>query len=557
MIKIDETYSDYRIDNEEGYPGGKAVPASSPESVDGTPFKADWMNDINGFRQALYLRANGSLNSISNKPDTAQESDSLDAMLKINKELIDAAHYQILGGIGNDFMPIGTVISMAVPDSYPGYIAFDFNNAVEKIRYTYLWEAVGDMFLKQHIDAGDPLPEEGFFYPTPVPGKYNRSALSDITFDHMQVTSDSGALVIDNVLNYSNTAFRTGTPYRFKVISGTAPSGLVDGTLYYLRASSQINGRLFFYPSETNAIIAGYATAIPYNNSGNGTFVLTQSGLSMDDALQGHFHALTEGGGPIGLNKSDAVGGANIPNNTVTSSVSPVKQVISDTVNGIARISNETRPSSIILYNYIKSEKTHDTTPGEASLVGNIVETMLNDRELAKRRYLPLDGSIKRIEDYYNLVNVVYQGDEKNAAAQSFYKCDPDGVRNTAGSYFKLPDARGRVMRGAGTGDFIADKDGINTADKYDGKDVGDSIGDGIRNITGDMTGPDINDGVGIGNNATTMSGAFVKKSQWARYTFAGYVKEGFDIGLDISKSVPTATWNRDASLSARICIIY
>ena len=86
MIKFDSTYSDYVETQDPAYPGGKAVNAASAESTDGTPLLADWMNDINGARQALFLEAFGDINNVSGKPDNVQESDVLKAIKKITQE---------------------------------------------------------------------------------------------------------------------------------------------------------------------------------------------------------------------------------------------------------------------------------------------------------------------------------------------------------------------------------------------------------------------------------------------------------------------------------------
>lgn len=83
MIKIDAKYTDYRDDSDANYPAGKAVDATSTESLDGTPYKKDWMNDINGARQALYYAAFGSLAGISGNPDNILASDTLKAVVKL------------------------------------------------------------------------------------------------------------------------------------------------------------------------------------------------------------------------------------------------------------------------------------------------------------------------------------------------------------------------------------------------------------------------------------------------------------------------------------------
>ena len=82
MIKIDQNYTDYRDDTDPKYPGGKAVNATTTESTDGTPLRAEWMNDVNGALQALFIEAFGDINQVSGKPDNAQESDVLKAVKK-------------------------------------------------------------------------------------------------------------------------------------------------------------------------------------------------------------------------------------------------------------------------------------------------------------------------------------------------------------------------------------------------------------------------------------------------------------------------------------------
>jgi len=83
MIFLDRDYSDFIIWGHPDYPGGKAYDASNPDSIDGTPYKEDWMNDVNGFFQALIIAAFGTMDIISGVPDTAYNSDKLKALFKI------------------------------------------------------------------------------------------------------------------------------------------------------------------------------------------------------------------------------------------------------------------------------------------------------------------------------------------------------------------------------------------------------------------------------------------------------------------------------------------
>lgn len=89
MIKIDQNYTDYRDDTDPKYPGGKAVDATTSEGTDGTPLLADWMNDINGALQAIFIEAFGNINKVSGKPDNVRESDVLKAIKKITQDYTD------------------------------------------------------------------------------------------------------------------------------------------------------------------------------------------------------------------------------------------------------------------------------------------------------------------------------------------------------------------------------------------------------------------------------------------------------------------------------------
>lgn len=83
MIRIDETYSEYFDTTDIDYPGGKAIDASSPDTFDGTEYKVRWMNDVVGAFQALVVAAFGSIDRISNKPDSVAQSDVLDSIQEL------------------------------------------------------------------------------------------------------------------------------------------------------------------------------------------------------------------------------------------------------------------------------------------------------------------------------------------------------------------------------------------------------------------------------------------------------------------------------------------
>ena len=115
MIRIDENYTDYRIDDDPDFPGGKAVDAPTVDSIEGTPYRANWMNDINGFRQALYKKAFGSLNSISGNPDNANNSDSMKAINELLKAKSGILPSNPLAHYSCDDLP-------AIPDNPAGTV---------------------------------------------------------------------------------------------------------------------------------------------------------------------------------------------------------------------------------------------------------------------------------------------------------------------------------------------------------------------------------------------------------------------------------------------------
>jgi hypothetical protein len=79
MIRINAKYTDYYDDGDPHYPGGKAVDTATGDSEDGTPYKAEWMNDVNGFHQAAVVEAQGSF-EVNGLPDRVGDSDILKAL---------------------------------------------------------------------------------------------------------------------------------------------------------------------------------------------------------------------------------------------------------------------------------------------------------------------------------------------------------------------------------------------------------------------------------------------------------------------------------------------
>ena len=86
MFKIDENYSDYYMNDPVKYPGGGAVNSSGPDAIDGTPWLAKIFNNSIGWMQALYIKAFGSLEGISNDAENVQTSDVVSALEKIQTD---------------------------------------------------------------------------------------------------------------------------------------------------------------------------------------------------------------------------------------------------------------------------------------------------------------------------------------------------------------------------------------------------------------------------------------------------------------------------------------
>ncbi|MBO7583080.1 MAG: hypothetical protein J6T20_04760 [Treponema sp.] len=83
MLKIDANYTDYRDDTDPDYPFGKAIPASTTDSTDGTPWLDKMFNDLHGARTAIFKKAFGNTRQPLNIPDNIENSDTLDAILKL------------------------------------------------------------------------------------------------------------------------------------------------------------------------------------------------------------------------------------------------------------------------------------------------------------------------------------------------------------------------------------------------------------------------------------------------------------------------------------------
>lgn len=105
MFKIDENYSDYYGTDPVKYPGGMGINSSGVDTTDGTPWLAKMFNNCIGWMQALYIKAFGNLNGISNDAENCQTSDVVRALEKIQTDnntaeraTSEAAYFKKTGG---------------------------------------------------------------------------------------------------------------------------------------------------------------------------------------------------------------------------------------------------------------------------------------------------------------------------------------------------------------------------------------------------------------------------------------------------------------------------
>lgn len=108
MFKIDENYSDYYGTDPVKYPGGMGINSSGVDTTDGTPWLAKMFNNCIGWMQALYIKAFGNLNGISNDAENCQTSDVVRALEKIQTDnntaeraTSEAAYFKKSGGTIN------------------------------------------------------------------------------------------------------------------------------------------------------------------------------------------------------------------------------------------------------------------------------------------------------------------------------------------------------------------------------------------------------------------------------------------------------------------------
>jgi hypothetical protein len=164
MIKIDGDYTDYRDDDDPGYPGGKAVDCPDENSYAGTPYKAVWMNDINGFRQALFVLAFGSLAALSGKPDSVLDSDSVKAITRLLENQKDEIMPLIREIVETKAPKTATLADEAANSALPATSKTELTALLQTTRNALKWLIAG-------LNAKAPLADPVFTGTPQVPAK--------------------------------------------------------------------------------------------------------------------------------------------------------------------------------------------------------------------------------------------------------------------------------------------------------------------------------------------------------------------------------------------------
>jgi hypothetical protein len=172
--------------------------------------------------------------------------------------------------------------------------------------------------------------------------------------------------------------------------------------------------------------------------------------------------------------------------------------------------------------------------------------------EMALWRALPLQGQMINFvsyPEYRRLCDRKYVGDAANATADWWYKTsDPAGtVRDVNGAYMRVLDHRGLFSRAAGQNS----KYRMASDTPYDGKSIGQWIGDAIRNIKGRIQAE-------RSEQYNRYEGALYPTA-WANINNVAPTETIYNhaITFDASRVVPVALENRPASISSFLCIKY
>ena len=178
----------------------------------------------------------------------------------------------------------------------------------------------------------------------------------------------------------------------------------------------------------------------------------------------------------------------------------------------------------------------------------------LTVQQLSDWRCLPLQGQVMTISGaYQRLFDWMYCGNAANETAPWWYKSsDPDGlIRDVNGVYMRVLDHRGIFTRPAGQNSYYT----MANDAPYDGKGIGEFIGDVSKRVTGSIVFSGANDS---GFLVSDVSGVF-DKGNWVSggNIFASVASPGqvhyHGIYFDAGSGDETAP----ASISSFLCVRY
>lgn len=240
-----------------------------------------------------------------------------------------------------------------------GFLPFGSDPVSQTGDYADLYAVVGDMFEAAWTGLGYDASGAGNFYPAPPPQMFPRAAIPRVAvastdFDDANDRIDDGDALTSGVAPFH--IHRDGTAVRFSAGSGTLPSGITEGTVYYARKVNS-DQSIELWTTEA-AAIAGSGTQVTDFSGASGTVYMYNAGLRVADAFQGHHHLNkysseydTYGAGGSSW-KSNFRGAFQDQETTEAFITDPY----TDGTNGTPRTTNETRPENILLYGYIKAK---------------------------------------------------------------------------------------------------------------------------------------------------------------------------------------------------------
>jgi len=216
---------------------------------------------------------------------------------------------------------------------------------ISRTTYADLWSALGsiDWFAPNSTAASNAAGAGTFHLPTLDDcyvrgGVHGTISSADNANNEIEIEDQRGTTLTDSHL-------RDGSPMRF--YGADLPSGLSAWTTYYLCWDSG-NSQWKIYTTEADAIADSGSNQQTLADDGSGTMYATQFGISLDDAMQGHWHqtytwnqtGTGAGGGSNAIDQSNL--DANLASNDL-SNRSFTREAITDGTNGTPRTSNESR----------------------------------------------------------------------------------------------------------------------------------------------------------------------------------------------------------------------